>query len=65
MANNLGITEKGKIGQFFCKHRNNEWFVEQEGMFASLVGEKRVNVCKDCGKFLGKYIAEYEGPGFK
>jgi hypothetical protein len=65
MTNTLGITVKGRIGQFFCKHTHAEWFVKQTTGFQSLRGEERVRICKDCGKEIGTYVAEYEGGGFK
>jgi hypothetical protein len=60
-----GIKRKGKIGQLLCRHKNKEWFVEKGQMFFSLRGETRYHICKDCGKQLGSYLAEYEGNGFK
>lgn len=65
MANNLGITEKGKIGQFFCKHIHKEWYVKKESGFQSISGERRYLICKDCGKEVRTFFAEYEGMGFK
>jgi len=49
LTNNLGITEKGKIGQFFCKHKNANWFQKKERFF-NLSGDKHYKVCTDCGK---------------
>lgn len=65
MANKLGITKKGKIGQFFCKHKHTEWFTKQTTGFQTISGDIRFNICKDCGKEISRYFAEYEGMGFK
>lgn len=64
-ANNLGINLKGKIGQFFCKHQNKKCFAEHTDKFHSLRGETRVYICEDCGKEIDRFVAEYEGSGFK
>lgn len=62
----MEITQKSKFKQFFCKHKNKDWYKEKEAdPFSSLKGEKRHLVCKDCGKSLSSYTAEYEGMGFK
>lgn len=45
----MDITRKGKIGQFFCRHKNTEWFLKKEP-FANLSGDRQYKVCKDCGK---------------
>ena len=44
-----GITVKGKLGQWFCKHKNKQWYKKQE-MFQSLAGDTSYQICKDCGK---------------
>ena len=58
----LGITLKGRWGQFICKHDNKQWFREHT---LSIRGERRRLICLDCGKPLATYFAEYEGNGFK
>lgn len=58
------IMVKGKLGQFFCRHKNKEWFV-RNSPFSSLRGERRLHICTDCGKEVGSYLAEYEGIGYK
>lgn len=62
----MEITQKSKFKQFFCKHKNKDWYREKEtGPFSSLRGEKRYLVCKDCGKIIKFIYAEHEGMGFK
>ena len=65
MSNNLGIKEKSRVGQFFCKHKNTRWFVENKKGFQIISGEKRLHICKDCGKVIGECFMEYEGMGYK
>ncbi|MEM5009309.1 hypothetical protein WKH57_01180 [Niallia taxi] len=59
-----GINVKGKIGQFFCRHKNKEWFI-RKSQFSSLRGERRLHICTECGKEVGSYFAEYEDTGYK
>lgn len=62
----LGINHKGLWGQILCKHKDTQWFAKTSTTgFFSLGGEQRVQICKNCGKMLGEYVAEYEGNGFK
>lgn len=60
-----GIKIKGKIGQFFCKHKNTKWFAEPTSGFQVISGEKRVEICMDCSKEISSCFAEYEGSGFR
>lgn len=60
----MDINKKGKIGQFFCKHKDTGWYTKKE-MFLSLRGEQRYHICRDCGKVIGEQFMEYEGMGFK
>ena len=48
-AKDLGVNLKGKVGQFFCKHKNKEWFDEQDD-YMPLQFTKSYLICKDCGK---------------
>ena len=48
-AKDLGVTLKGKVGQFFCRHKNKEWFEEQAD-YMPLQFSKSYLICKDCGK---------------
>lgn len=49
LTNSLEIIEKGKIGQFFCKHKNANWYEKKEP-FQTLSGDMHYKVCSDCGK---------------
>ena len=55
-----------RLKQLFCKH---DWLTYRvnSSKFESLRGEERVLACKKCGKIKrnSKYIAEYEGQGYK
>lgn len=51
MTNDDWINKKGKIGQFFCKHKNSNWYVKNEP-FQTLSGERQYKYCLDCGKQL-------------
>ncbi|WP_285439377.1 hypothetical protein [Carnobacterium sp. ISL-102] len=35
-AQAIGINLKGKIGQYFCKHKNTQWFVQEAGLFHNI-----------------------------
>lgn len=61
-----GVTMKvkGKIGQFFCKHKNTGWYTKSH-KFKSLQGDTQYKVCKDCGKELASVSCEYEGSGYR
>ncbi len=66
MLDNPNIIKiKGKIGQLLCRHKNTQWFVKESRDFQPISGEIRVHVCKDCGKEVSRYFAQYEGMGFK
>ena len=58
------IVKKNKFKQFFCRHINNGWYLENT-LFQSLKGERHYNICNDCGKVLKERFFEYEGNGFK
>ena len=45
----MTITKKGKIGQFFCRHKNTRWY-EKNGPFFALNGDRHYKICNDCGK---------------
>lgn len=64
-AEENGITLKNRFGQYFCKHKNTQWFVHEGGSFQNIRGERRYLSCTDCGKHINDYFAEYEGNGFK
>ena len=59
MANNLGIIEKGKVGQFLCKHKNSEWYQKREPFF-NLSGDTHYKVCADCGKQVDKRFVRHD-----
>ncbi|GAB3062021.1 hypothetical protein ACFOU0_05955 [Salinicoccus sesuvii] len=62
----MGIKQKGRIGQFFCSHKNNGWFKKVGAShFSALNGERRYQICKDCGKEINSFFAKYEGNGLK
>lgn len=63
MSNDLGITEKGKFGQFWCPHKNKKWFTDHS--YTGINGQKQVRICTDCSKKTTEFIALYEGNGFK
>ena len=60
-----GIKVKNPFKQLLCEHEDKQIFTYHAGKFYSLRGEQRVIICKDCGKQLGKYTAEFEGNGYK
>lgn len=45
------INQKGKLGQFFCRHHNQEWLKKIE-KYHNLSGDTHYLICKDCGKEL-------------
>lgn len=57
------ITVKNKLGQLFCRHKNQGWYVDNSNMAIS--GEKRLLICRDCGKVVNEMFARYEGMGYK
>lgn len=62
------ITNKNKLRQFFCKHRNTGAYKKQSPQgptFYNLRGETIYTICKDCGKEIGEMFWEHEGMGFK
>ena len=58
------IVEKGKVAQFFCRHKESDWFKERS-LFQNLSGETHHKVCLNCGKVIGERFLRYEGNGFK
>ena len=57
---------KNKISQFFCKHKNKNWYkAYNKSGFCNIRGETHYFICEDCGKVIGKTFCEYEGMGFK
>ncbi len=57
---------KNKIAQFFCRHKHTEWYTKKSNSsFSAISGERRYLICKDCGKEIRSFFAEYEGMGFK
>lgn len=53
------VVKKGKIGQFFCRHKNTGWFLKSEPFF-NLNGDRHYKICKDCGKQLGKQFIRHD-----
>jgi hypothetical protein len=53
-----------KLRQFFCRHKNADWY-KKESLFVAISGETLYYVCNDCGKELDKRFLEYEGNGFR
>lgn len=54
-----GIMVKGKIGQFFCKHKNVGWYREDGQPFLALSGYAKYKICKDCGKEIDSYFERF------
>lgn len=54
---------KNKLRRLFCKH-DYKWF-KQVTSLQSLRGETRIQLCTKCGKEKSRYLAEFEGGGFK
>lgn len=59
MANDLGITEKGKVGQFFCKHKYTNWYAKK-APYLVLSGDRHYKICVDCGKELDTRFVEHD-----
>jgi len=59
MANDVVITEKSKIGQFFCKHKNVNWYAKKEP-FQTLSGDRQYKICMDCGKRLDERFIRHD-----
>lgn len=55
----MDITKKGKLGQFFCKHKNNGWY-KKNSTFSIISGEQSYKVCRDCGKILDEQFIRYD-----
>lgn len=51
MSDASKIKTKGIIGQFFCRHKNTDWYLKQE-KFHALNGRRQYKVCNDCGKIV-------------
>lgn len=49
----VGIIKKGRIAQYFCKHKNKQEFVAR-GLLVNIQGDRIMEVCKDCGKTTGE-----------
>ena len=60
-AKDLGVKLKGKVGQFFCRHKNKEWFEENDAIMP-LQFRKSFLICKDCGKACDVHFgSDWEG----
>lgn len=54
-----GIMAKGKVGQFFCKHKKAQWY-QKDGPFYTLSGDTKIKLCRDCGKELERFFKRYD-----
>ena len=59
-AKDLGVKLKGKVGQFFCSHKNKQWFHEQDD-YMPLQFTKSYLICKNCGKVCDSHFGRTWG----
>lgn len=57
--NELPYIKKGKIGQFFCRHKETNWFTKQEP-FLTLSGDRQYRVCMHCSKQLDERFIRHD-----
>ncbi|MBD8523830.1 hypothetical protein [Lysinibacillus fusiformis] len=50
---------KGKVGQFFCKHKKAQWY-KKDRPFYKLSGDTKIKLCRDCGKELERFFERYD-----
>lgn len=55
----MQITRKGRLAQFFCRHKNTEWYQKQEPFF-SLNGDRHYKFCNDCGKKIDEMFIRHD-----
>lgn len=57
------MNQKGKIAQLFCKHENSDWY-RKESKFQMLHGERKYQICNNCGKVIDKIFKSNEDENY-
>lgn len=52
----VNIKKKNPIVQYFCKHKDTQWFGERT---LWLGGQNNYEICKECGKSIKIYCERY------
>ena len=59
VVKSLAITNKSKIGQFFCRHKESQW-CQKSQLFFNLSGDRVYLICLDCGKQIDSKFVKHD-----